>query len=36
MLYSKFIYLEIVDLCICAHLQIYWSKSFEMKRLGAL
>jgi len=24
-----------VDLCVCAHLQMYWSKSFKMKRLGA-
>jgi hypothetical protein len=27
--------LEMVDLCVCAHLQMYWSKSFKMKRLGA-
>ena len=24
-----------VDLCVCGHLQMYWSKSFKMKRLGA-
>ena len=35
MTYSKFIFIEMVDLCVCAHLQIYWSKSFKIKRLGA-
>ena len=24
-----------VDLCVCAHLQMYWSKLFKIKRLGA-
>ena len=33
--YSKFIFFEVVDLCACAHLQMYWSKSFKIKRLGA-
>ena len=32
---SKFIFLEMVDLCVCVHLQIYWSKLFKIKRLGA-
>ncbi len=35
MKYSRFIFLEMVDLCICVHLQMYWSKLFKMKRLGA-
>ena len=31
-----FIFLEIVDLCVWVHLQMYWSKLFKMKmkRLG--
>ena len=33
--YSKFIFFEMVDLCVCAHLQMYLSKSFKIKRLGA-
>jgi len=32
---NKFIFFEMVDLCVWAHLQMYWSKSFKMKRLGA-
>ncbi len=24
-----------VDLCVCVHLQMYWSRLFRMKRLGA-
>ena len=24
-----------VDLCVCAHLHMYWSKLFKIKRLGA-
>jgi hypothetical protein len=30
-----FIFLEMEDLCICAHLQMYCSKLFKMKRFGA-
>ena len=26
-----FIFLEIVDLCVWVHLQMYWSKLFKMK-----
>jgi hypothetical protein len=32
---TRFIFLEMLDLCICVHLQMYWSKLFRMKRFGA-
>ncbi len=32
--HSRFIFLEMVDLCIWVHLQIYWSELFKMKRFG--
>jgi hypothetical protein len=33
--YNRFIFSEMVDLCIWAHLQMYWSELFKMKRVGA-
>jgi hypothetical protein len=34
-MYSRFIFLEMVHLCVSAHLKMYRSKCFKMKRLGA-
>ena len=33
--YSRLIFLEMVDLCVCTYLQMNWIRLFRMKRLGA-